>query len=89
MFTSSLQDMSGRPRDQDVAADRIAVDARVRVYPGTDAERGGVVIDDFGEISGHEVRIGEHQFVGPARRWAVRLDAGELVFVDTGDLTAE
>lgn len=47
------------------------------------------MIDDFGEISGHAVRIGEHEFVGPARRWAVRLDAGELVFVDSGDLTAE
>jgi hypothetical protein len=81
--------MSDRPHDHDAAADRIAVDARVRVYPGTDAERGGVVLDDFGEISGHGVRIGEHEFTSPARRWAVRLDAGELVFVDTGDLTAE
>ena len=32
---------------------------------------------------------GSSEFVGPARRWAVRLDAGELLFVDTGDLTAE
>lgn len=50
---------------------------------------GGVVVDDFGEMSGHAVQIGEQQFVAPARRWAVSLDAGELVFVDSGDLTAE
>jgi hypothetical protein len=47
------------------------------------------VVDDFGEISGHAVRVGEQEFAGPARRWAVRLDAGGLVFVDSGDLTAE
>jgi hypothetical protein len=81
--------MSERLDDEDVAADRVRVDARVRVYPGTDTEAGGVVVDDYGEISGHAVRVGEQQFAGPARRWAVRLDAGGLVFVDSGDLTAE
>lgn len=81
--------MAKRPRNQDSAADRVEVGTRVRVHPGTDSERGGVVVDDFGEMSGHAVRIGEQQFVGPARRWAVSLDAGELVFVDSGDLTAE
>jgi hypothetical protein len=50
---------------------------------------GGVVVDDFGDMSGHAVQIGEQQFVRPARRWAVSLDAGDLVFVDSGDLTAE
>jgi hypothetical protein len=81
--------MSERRDDEDVAPDRVRVGARVRVYPGTDTETGGVVVDDFGEISGHAVRVGEQQFAGPARRWAVLLDAGGLVFVDSGDLTAE
>jgi hypothetical protein len=75
--------------DDHGAADRVEVGTRVRVHPGTDAEKAGVVVDDFGEMSGHAVRIGEKQFVGPARRWAVCLDAGDLVFVDSGDLTAE
>jgi len=75
--------------DHDGAADRVAVGARVRVHPGTDAEMAGVIVDDFGETSGHAVRIGEHEFAGPARRWAVSLDAGDLVFVDSGDLTVE
>jgi hypothetical protein len=61
----------------------------VRVHPGTDSEAGGVVVEDFGDISGQAVRIGDQQFVGPARRWAVSLESGELVFVDSGDLTAE
>jgi hypothetical protein len=77
------------PDDDHGAADRVGIGTRVRVHPGTDAEKGGVVVDDFGEISGHAVQIGDQQFVGPARRWAVCLDAGELVFVDSGDLTAE
>ena len=81
--------MPKRPRDHDGPADPVGVGSRVRVHPGTDSEMGGVVVDDFGEMSGHAVQIGEQQFVGPARRWAVSLDAGELVFVDSGDLTAE
>ncbi len=81
--------MPKRPRNHDDAADPVGVGTRVRVHPGTDAEMGGVVVDDFGDISGHAVQIGEQQFVAPARRWAVTLDAGELVFVDSGDLTAE
>jgi hypothetical protein len=35
------------------------------------------------------VDIGEHHLVGPARRWAVVLDAGGLVFVDSDQLAAE
>jgi len=39
--------------------------------------------------AGHAVDIGEHHLVGPARRWAVVLDAGGLVFADTDQLAAE
>lgn len=81
--------MAERLDHHDVAPDAVAVGVRVRVYPGTDAEGGGVVVDDFGVMAGHAVRIGEQQLVRPARRWAVRLDDGGLVFVDSSDLTAE
>jgi hypothetical protein len=80
--------MSEQLPGHDVAADGVEVGVRVRVYPGTEAEGGGLVVDDFGESIGHGVRIGEEQFAGPARRWAVRLDDGQLVFVDSADLTA-
>ena len=66
----------------------VAVNARVRVYPGTDGEVGGTVVEDFGDLAGHEVNIGD-RIVGPARRWAVALYAGGLVFVDSDQLVAE
>jgi hypothetical protein len=64
------------------------VDAAVRVYPGTPNEVYGFVIEDFGDISGQAVDIGDHHIVDAARRWAVRLADGSLVFVDDGDLAA-
>ncbi|OBA93243.1 hypothetical protein A5662_20205 [Mycobacteriaceae bacterium 1482268.1] len=64
----------------------VKVDAAVRVYPGTSREARGIVIDDFGEISGEAVAIGEHHIVDAARRWAVRLTDGTLVFVDDDDI---
>jgi hypothetical protein len=64
----------------------IAVGVSVRVYPGTDRERLGVVVEDFGDSAGHGVQIGQQQIVDAARRWAVNLDDGSLVFVDTSDL---
>jgi hypothetical protein len=67
-------------------SDGLAVDAHVAVHPGTPEERTGVVVDDFGDDAGSAVEIGEHRIVGAARRWAVRLDTGELVFVDSDDL---
>jgi hypothetical protein len=67
----------------------VAVNARVRVYPGTDAEVRGTVVDDFGDTAGHAVDIGEHHIVDPARRWAVTLDTGDLIFVDSHQLVAE
>jgi hypothetical protein len=73
----------------DTADSRVAINVRVRVYPGTDGEVGGTVVEDFGDLAGQEVRIGEHHIVGPARRWAVALDTGGLVFVDSDQLVAE
>jgi hypothetical protein len=64
----------------------IAVGVSVRVYPGTDRERPGVVVEDFGDSAGHSVHIGQHQIVDAARRWAVSLSDGSLVFVDSSDL---
>lgn len=68
---------------------RVAVDMRVRVYPGTDAESSGVVVDDYGETAGHPVDIGDNHIADPARRWAVVLDTGTLVFTDTDQLLPE
>ena len=73
----------------DAGDSRVAVNVRVRVYPGTDGEVGGTVVEDFGDLAGHAVDIGEHHIAGPARRWAVTLDAGGLVFVDSDQLAAE
>jgi hypothetical protein len=67
----------------------VAVNARVCVYPGTDGEVHGTVAEDFGDLAGHAVDIGENHIVGPARRWAVALDAGDLFFVDSDQLVAE
>ena len=68
---------------------RVAVNVRVRVYPGTDGEVGGTVVEDFGDLAGHAVDVGESHIVGPARIWAIALDAGGLVFVDSDQLAAE
>jgi hypothetical protein len=61
---------------------------RVRVYPQTDAESPGVIVEDFGELAGQAVVIGGHQ-INPARRWAVVLDTGGLVFADSDELVPE
>ena len=73
----------------DTGDSRVAMNVRVRVDPGTDGEIGGTVVEDFGDMAGHAVDIGENHIVGPARRWAVTLDAGGLVFVDSDQLVAE
>ncbi len=65
---------------------KVTVDAAVRVYPGTSREVHGYVVEDFGDISGQAVDIGEHHIVDAARRWAVQLADGTLVFVDDADV---
>jgi hypothetical protein len=71
----------------DTGDSSVAVNVRVRVYPGTDGEVRGTVVEDFGDLAGQAVDIGD-RIVGPARRWAVVLDAGGLVFVDSDQLVA-
>jgi hypothetical protein len=66
-----------------------AVGSRVCVHPGTATEGRGVVVEDFGETAGLAVDIGPTHIADAARRWAVMLDSGALVFVDTDDLLAE
>ncbi|MCW2649806.1 MAG: hypothetical protein JWR32_782 [Mycobacterium sp.] len=66
----------------------ISVDTAVRVYPGTDAETHGVIVEDFGDIAGEGVVVAGERIAAPARRWAVRLDTGDLVFVDSHELAA-
>ena len=78
------RDRSDRDRQQPVA-----VSMRVRVYPDTEAEARGVVVEDFGEMAAQAVDIGGHHFADPARRWAVLLDTGSLVFADTDQLVPE
>ena len=67
----------------------IAVDKRVRIYPNTEAEAWGVIVEDFGDTAGYGVDIGTHHIADPARRWAVQLDNGELVFVNSADLVVD
>lgn len=67
---------------------KVTVDAAVRVYPGTSREVHGFVVEDFGDIAGQAVDIGEHHIVDAARRWAVRLADGTLVFVDDADVAS-
>ena len=78
-----------RGKAGDTGDNSVAVNVRVRVYPGTDGEVGGAVVEDYGDLAGHVVDIGENHIVGPARRWAVALDAGGLVFVDSDQLAGE
>lgn len=66
----------------------ISVDTAVRVYPGTDAETHGVIVEDFGDAAGEGVEVAGERIAAPARRWAVRLDTGDLVFVDSHELAA-
>src|SRR5258707_14633222 len=41
----------------DTGDSRVAVKVRVRVYPGTDGEVRGTVVEDFGDLAGHVVDI--------------------------------
>jgi hypothetical protein len=81
-----MTDADRSPAQDGSADDGIAVGVSVRVYPGTDRERLGVVVEDFGDSAGQRVHIGQHHIVEAARRWAVTLGDGGLVFVDSSDL---
>jgi hypothetical protein len=70
----------------DSESGQFAIDTHVVVFPGTAEQQRGVIIEDFGESAGQAVDIGT-RVVGPARRWAVRLNNGDLVFVDSHQLS--
>lgn len=67
----------------------VTITARVRVFPSTDKEAHGVVVEDFGDSVGIPVDIGGDRIAEAARRWAVQLDDDNLVFVDSDQLVAE
>jgi hypothetical protein len=66
-----------------------AVGRRVRVYPGSSDERSGIIVDDFGDDVGYDIDIGTVHIADAARRWAITLDDGNLVFVDSFQLANE
>lgn len=62
---------------------RLAVGSRVRT---TDESRAtGEIVKDFGDLAGTEVVV-DDTLTARARRWAVRLDDGTLVFLDDENL---
>ena len=67
----------------------IEVDQRVRVYVDTDEETRGLVVEDFGDMAGHSVDLGDTLIADAARRWAVLVDEGTLVFVDSHQVAPE
>jgi hypothetical protein len=71
--------------DTGAAAD-FAVGRRVRVYPGSSDERSGIIVEDFGDDAGYDIDIGAQHIADAARRWAITLDDGNLVFVDSAQL---
>ncbi|MGV0852591.1 hypothetical protein [Mycolicibacterium phlei] len=72
------------------STDELAVGTRVRVYPGSDNEAHGVIAEDFGDdLEPQSVDYNDTHIADPARRWAVTLDSGELVFVNSDQLAAE
>jgi L-alanine-DL-glutamate epimerase-like enolase superfamily enzyme len=66
---------------------QLAVGARVRMHRGQSTETAGTVVEDFGDMVGVRVDVGETQIADPARRWAVALDDGGLMFLDSEHLT--
>jgi hypothetical protein len=65
----------------------LAVDVPVIVFGGTEDEMRGVVVEDFGDTAGTVVDVAGQRIAEAARRWAVNLDDGRLVFVDSASLT--
>jgi hypothetical protein len=63
-----------------------AVGQRVRVYPSSSDDRFGVIVEDFGDSAGYAVTVVNTRIAEPSRRWAIELDDGNLIFVDTADL---
>lgn len=73
----------------DDADAQLAPGVRVRVHPGTDAESQGVIVEDFGEMHDREADVSRNQITNPPRRWAVTVDDGTLVFVNSDQITGD
>jgi hypothetical protein len=75
----------------DTGADvcEFAIGTRVRVRAGDGVDAPGTLIEDFGDTVGVPVDVGEIHIVDAARRWAVALDDGGLMFADDHHLTAQ
>ncbi len=58
-----------------------AIGMVVVVDTGDGTTARGVIVDDFGDLAGTPVGIGTER-VAQARRWAVDIDDGHIVFVD-------
>lgn len=71
------------------AGAEFAIGMRVRVDRGETGEARGTIADDFGAEVGIPVMVGNIEITGPARRWAVVLDSGELICVDSDRLAVE
>jgi len=80
---------SVRELKRDKSDEPVAVDQRVRVYVDTDDEARGLIVEDFGDMAGHGVDLGDTHIADAARRWAVLLDGGTLVFVDSHQIAPE
>ena len=65
------------PDEDGDAPHGLTVGSRVRVTSALNAE--GVIVEDCGDLAGVPVRVDENLTV-TARRWAIALDDGQLVF---------
>ncbi|AHK31743.1 MULTISPECIES: hypothetical protein [Rhodococcus] len=64
----------------------LGVGARVLVRRRSESAQRGRIVEDYAELTDTGER--GHAWA-PVHRWAVALDDGRLVFVDTDDLTAD
>ena len=69
--------------------DKFAVQMRVRVKIDGAKNGSGVIVEDYGDHAGYSVEVGDQHIVDAARRWAVLLDSGSLVFADDKHLSKE
>lgn len=67
----------------------LAVGVAVAAFAGSDRESAGRIVDDFGDFIPVATEYDGERIAEPARRWAVLTTAGDLLFVDSADLTAE
>ena len=69
--------------------DTFAIQMRVRVNREDSDDAHGVIVEDYGDHAGYPVEVGRNHIVDAARRWAVLLDSGSLVFADDDHLSRE